>query len=135
MIIQSKLALFIKCMHFILIMFIIIIPFTNNESLLTLHAIGLPGLIIHWITNNNVCSLTLLESQLTGESMENTCIGKIMHPFFEINDYTIYAIMIGLWFITLYKLYPTKYRILKLCFAIIWDYIKSCFTSLRNIFI
>ena len=81
----------IKFIHYLLIMFIIVVPFTTSEYLLTLHAVGIPGLIIHWITNNNICSLTLLESKLTGLRTEDTFIGKIVHPFFEINDYTVYA--------------------------------------------
>jgi len=117
------LTTFVRFVHLFLIMFIIVIPFTNSEYLLTLHAIGLPGLIVHWITNNNMCSLTMLESYLTGENMENTFISKIIHPFFEINNSIIYTIVTSLWLLTLYKLYPTRFRMLRFCIWLTWDYI------------
>ena len=132
--VSSVLATVIKFVHFVLIMFIIVVPFTSSEWLLTLHAIGMPGLIIHWLTNNNVCSLTLLESQLTGESMDRTFIGKIVHPFFEVNNYTVYSIVIGLWLLTLYKLYPTRYRMLRACLHIAWNYLYSWIIYFRNFF-
>ena len=133
--VDSVLATVIKFVHFVLIMFIIVVPFTNSEWLLTLHAIGLPGLIIHWITNNNVCSLTLLESQLTGESTDRTFIGKIIHPFFELNNYTVYAVVIGLWSLTLYKLYPTKYRMIRASLQITWNYIYNWYLIVRGLFV
>jgi hypothetical protein len=132
---QSLVATFIRVIHILLVLFIIVVPFTNSEYFLTLHAIGIPGLIIHWVTNNNLCSLTLLESKLTGEQIDNTFIGKIVHPFFEINDYTIYTIVLGLWLISLYKLYPTRFRMLRLCFSITWQYLYNFYEWIKSWFV
>lgn len=127
-------AIIVKTVHLALVLFMVIVPFTNSEFFLTIHAIGLPGLLIHWITNNNVCSLTLLEAKLTGSALNQTFIGKIVHPFFEINNYTIYTIVFGLWFLTLYKLYPTRFRMLRAFLWITWYQIVSLFERFVDFF-
>lgn len=129
---MSNLAAFIKIIHAVLIIYIVATPFTNSEWWLTLHAIMMPGLIIHWITNNNTCSLTLLESQLTGQSMDNTFIGQIAYPFFKVNNYMIYTIVIGLWFLSLYKLQKTNFRLLKYILWKTWDLVYKLVTGAIN---
>lgn len=130
---SSSLATCIKLIHYILITYIIVTPFTNSEWLLTLHAIMMPGLMVHWITNNNMCSLTLLESQLTGQNMDNTFIGKIANPFFEVNDNLIYCAVFGLWLLSLYKLQKTNFRMLRLTFYKLYEIVCYIAKRIKNI--
>lgn len=122
----------VRLIHLALITFIVIVPFTDNEWLLSLHAIGLPGLLIHWLTNNNMCSLTILESQLTGKPMDKTFIARILHPLFEVDNTMIYTLVFGLWFLTLYKLYPTNFRMIKFFLSVTWSYIYSWLIYLKE---
>ena len=114
----STLASIVKICHWALILFILLAPILGNEIMLTYHAIMVPGILIHWVTNNNVCSLTMLESQLTNIPTDKTFIGQILHPFFEVNNMLIYALVIGLWLLTMYKLQRYDYSILRKTFRI-----------------
>ena len=115
----------VRFLHWSLIAFIIIVPFTGNEWLLAMHAVMIPGIVIHWITNNNMCSLSYIEAKLTNQPMNSTFISKVLHPFFEINNEMIYASIIGLWLFGLYQLRQTDFRLIRLSFYIIWYVIKS----------
>lgn len=119
----------IRIIHYIMIVFAIFVPFLDpddnftSEWLLSLHSILIPGIIIHWFTNNNMCSLTLLEAQITNKPLDKTFIASILFPFFEINDTLIHIMAITLWFITLYKLYNSKVGFRLLWFG--YNYLKS----------
>lgn len=133
---MNRIALmFIKMIHWMLILFLILSPFSNNEWILTLHMIIVPGIVIHWITNNNICSLTYLESKLSGTSLNETFIGQILHPFFEIDNKLIYCIILALWLITLWKLAPTGFRLFKTALYVIFLTLKNIFDNARNFFI
>jgi len=54
----------IIALHTILVLFIVVIPFIGKNYLLFLHAITGITILIHWIFNNNICSLTLIEYKL-----------------------------------------------------------------------
>lgn len=122
----------IRVIHYILLIFAIFTPLLNpttftNEFLLNLHVVVMPGIIIHWITNNNVCSLTLLESYVTNKPMDQTFIASVLHPFFQINDNLIYTMAVGLWLTSIYKLYnsQTGFRLLRLGVQIPWKIITN----------
>jgi hypothetical protein len=107
----------ITFLHIIFVLFIILAPFSNIKYLLVLHAVVVPFMIIHWIANNNLCVLTLIEkhirTQLYGSEQKNndcfTC--NLIEPVFDFtNDkgsstLFIYLVTFGLWGITLYNLY------------------------------
>ncbi len=103
----------VRILHILLVLFIIAVPFTNNEWLLTMHIFVVPAIILHWITNNNICSLTLFESQLTGIPVEKTFIGRILFPFFRISNMYVYTIIIGLWVLAFNKVRKTNFSLLK----------------------
>jgi len=115
---KSTLLSIVKICHWALILFILLAPIIGGETLLTYHTIVVPGILIHWITNNNVCSLTMLESRLTNTPVDKTFIGKILHPFFEVNNIGIYAIVIALWLLSLYRLEKYNYAMLRKTFTI-----------------
>lgn len=105
----------VRFIHYLLIAFAIFVPLLLDpdsnllsEWLLVLHSILMPGIIIHWLTNNNICSLTVLESYMTNQPLDKTFIASILFPFFEINNCTIHVITLALWFISLYKLYYSQ---------------------------
>ena len=103
--------------HFLLVAFVIVIPFCNVKSLLLLHAIIVPFIIFHWITNNNTCALTIMEHKIreyiAGHAIPQTeCFTRrLINPVYDFasdnSDYSyiIYTVTICLWCISVVKLY------------------------------
>ena len=60
------LKLVVQIIHILVRIFIVATPFLGDEYLLSLHAITIPFVMLHWITNQTVCALTELEKALSG---------------------------------------------------------------------
>lgn len=129
---RSTLASIVKLCHWGLILFILLAPIIGGELLLTYHTIVIPGILIHWITNNNMCSLTLLESKLTNTPIDKTFIGKILNPFFEVNNYAIYTIIIVLWVLSIYRLQKYKYKMLRTTLSVSYRLMKKVLSLIWN---
>jgi hypothetical protein len=106
--------------HILFVIFVIITPFTASNYFLTLHAIFLPFIMLHWLCNDNTCVLTIIERNLKrklyGKIDEETCITcKLIEPVYDFrknySQFTaiIYMITISLWLITMYRL-MNKYK-------------------------
>ena len=121
---KDSLALvIISILHIIVILFVLITPFTNYNYFLFMHAIIVPFIMLHWYLNNNTCSLTIAEKEIrkrmNGGSKnvdDDECYTyKFIAPIYDFNknheEYSkfIYILTSGLWFISLYKLYG-KFR-------------------------
>lgn len=110
----------ISFLHILFILFVVITPFINSNYFLFLHAIFIPFLIFHWIINDNTCVLTMIERKLRKEiygteTTEDDCITcKLIEPVYDFrSNYSgfstiIYSITIGLWLISMCRLY-SKY--------------------------
>lgn len=108
---------FIQTIHLLLIFFILFAPFSKNKKIIELHLFIIPILIFHWITNNNMCSLTVIEKVLsrnTGYHENEFFISKIINPVFDFSknyeklSIIIYLVTITLWIISLKKYYSLK---------------------------
>ena len=116
------LANIIRIFHILIILFILIAPFTNLTALLILHITFSTSLLVHWIFNSNECSLTLLESRLRGLPSNESFSYKFISPMYNISNtdwsYFCYIITISLMCVSIYKLYhseklaklPSSYR-------------------------
>ncbi len=106
------LANLIRLFHIIIILFVFIIPFSNIPSLLILHITFSLSLLLHWYTNSNECSLTLLESKLRGIDRNAGFTHKFIAPIYDISltkwSSICYIIIIILISISIYKLYNSK---------------------------
>ena len=80
------LANLVKLFHTIIILFVLLTPFLLNKyhSLLILHISFSLCLIIHWVNNSNVCSLTLLESRLRGIEPDESFLYQFISPIYDI---------------------------------------------------
>ena len=101
-------ALFIRILHILIVLWLIIVPFTNIEPLLVLHLIMMPFLWLHWILNDDTCSLTIMEMKLRG--IEQPCESffyNLVSPVYKIRDEEVrvaaWWASIVLWLITLSK--------------------------------
>lgn len=74
----------IRTFHIFVILFILSAPFiTVDFYILLLHIVSIFSLIIHWSTNNTICSLTLLESKLRGIPMEHSFVYSFIAPVYQ----------------------------------------------------
>jgi len=104
-------------LHFIFVMFVVLVPFIGNNYFLLLHAIFVPFMMAHWLANDNNCVLTVMEKQIrynlygTIPDPEECFTYNLIAPVYDFkknNDDMsgfIYTITISLWLFTLYRLY------------------------------
>ena len=111
----------ISGLHIIFICFVIFAPFLNSNYILFIHSIIMPFIMFHWLLNNNMCALTLLETKLREKitgivNAKKECIScKIIEPIYDFKqNYKerasfIYLVTAILWFISVGKIYR-KYK-------------------------
>lgn len=106
---NETLANFIFIFHTIIVLFVIFGPFINIPAFLILHITFCACLLIHWYGNSNVCSLSILESQLRGLNRTETFSHKFIAPIYDINESNwsaiCYIITIFTMSLSLYYLY------------------------------
>jgi len=107
----------ISLVHFIILISMVTIPFTNYTYLLFCYIIFVPFIVFHWVIKNNICFLTLLEKiiriKLGNANIKNvdcfTC--RLIEPVYDFVDdnkkftHIIYTIVIGLWLLCIFKIY------------------------------
>lgn len=94
-------------LHILFVLWVLIVPFTNNEPMLVLHLIMLPFLWFHWWVNDDTCALTLAERSLRGVPSEESFFHNLVSPVYKIRDSDVrsasWVISILLWLVTLAK--------------------------------
>lgn len=114
--INDSLVVLINIIHLIVILFVLIAPFSNSNYLLLLHAIIVPFIILHWLLNNNTCCLTLMEKYIREKNTGTNCkegdcfTYQLVAPIYDFNkDHEafstfIYVLTFSLWFISIYNI-------------------------------
>jgi len=129
---------YIQLIHTLFVLFLFVTPFydkyvADTEMYLSLAFMFLFSIIIHWILNDDTCSLTYLESKLTGKSLSNTFVSRIIKPVYNGRNASTMT-----WIVTLillvfsgYQLY-TKYKFSYLykIFMLIQNFVKRKIKSL-----
>lgn len=77
------LANIIWIIHILIILFVIITPFTNNINLLHYHFIFVPFIILRWIFNYDKCNITMIEQKLRRCKKHEGFIYKIIKPIYN----------------------------------------------------
>lgn len=96
-------------LHFLFMAWFVLTPFFNNGPMLTLHLFTGPLLWLHWLLNDDTCSLTLLEMKLRGidhcnESFFWNVVSPIYKPQLNANGSNIlWIVSVLLWLITVAK--------------------------------
>ncbi len=115
-IINESILWLITVLHVLVIIFVVGAPFSDSNYLLIMHLIIVPFILLHWVLNNNTCSLTVAEKFIrdttAGDIMdkEDCFTYKFIAPIYDFNknnnDYSsfTYILTIGLWLITVYNL-------------------------------
>ena len=113
------LANFIKVIHFLLVVFIIVTPFCGTPYMLSMHFMILPFIMAHWLTNQSVCALTEVEKLLTGKDCDDdTFFGKIVGPVYKFKtqreeNLFVWTLLIALWGVTFVRLNNTNFDYLR----------------------
>lgn len=106
----------ITILHFLTVMFVVLVPFFGNDKLLLLHVIIVPFIMFHWILNDNTCFLssveTILRKKIYGKVERYECFTcRFFDPIYDFrSNYDkfskmIYIITTILWFISIGRLY------------------------------
>lgn len=84
----NVLADVIKLLHFFLVVFVIIVPFTPKLKwhVYVIHFATIATLLIHWYFYSDSCFLTLVESKLRGIPVQESFIHNIVSPIYKIQD-------------------------------------------------
>lgn len=135
---NELLANIIWAFHTSIILFVLFAPFTQIPSILVLHITFSISLLLHWYTNSNVCSLTVIESYLRGLPQNNTFMYQLIGPVYNISkthlnilSYIIVFLTMG---VSIYYLYNSKvFKDVLICYNNLTDYniikcIKPLFT-------
>ena len=103
------LANMIYLFHVVVIIFVLLAPFSNIPAFLILHVTFSFSLILHWYNNNNECSLTYMEAKLRGLDRTESFTHKFIAPLYDISktewSRLCYLITIVLMCVSIYYLY------------------------------
>ncbi len=115
---NNILLFLINVIHILVILFVVITPFTNSLFLLSLHSFIVPFIMLHWLLNNDTCAITVAEkfvrTKMNGGQVvnDNDCLSyKVIGPVYNfMNDNVDYSkwtwtMTFTLWLITIIKLY------------------------------
>jgi hypothetical protein len=110
----------ISIIHLAFIFFVIGTPFlTNINAFLLLHSVVVPFMMGHWLTNNNMCTLTAIEKYIriqvygpmANDKLDNCFTCRLIEPVYDFDknfdkfQKILYMITIFLWSVSVYKLY------------------------------
>lgn len=102
----------ISLFHIMIILFVLIAPFTNIVALLILHVTFCLSLLVHWYTNNNICSLSVMEAKLRGLEYTDSFSHKFIGPVYDVSKTTwstiCYIITIVLMIVSIHYIYKSN---------------------------
>ena len=114
--INDSIIILISVLHILVVLFVILIPFSDNDALMFLHVMVVPFILAHWIMNNNKCCLSVAENEVrkmtngTKSSTKDTFVYQFIAPIYDFNknyeQYSafIYGVTILLWLTSAYNL-------------------------------
>jgi len=93
----------IRCIHFAVVLYMVFAPFSENIEVVETYVMIVPFIVFHWIVNNNMCALSMLEAYLTGKPMCETFIGRIVEPIYSISSGEIQLVTFILYCVAVYR--------------------------------
>ena len=101
---MELLANIIALLHLILVIFVVSTPFvTDNPLILLFYSFIVFSIMFHWITNNDMCVLTLIESKLRNKKSNQTFMGRLISPVYRVSSLQIRLATLALFLFALYK--------------------------------
>jgi hypothetical protein len=118
---------FVRFGQILILLFIILAPFSGNERLLRAHMVAVPLILGHWILGVTFFPPTEVEKLATGKEEGETYFGQVVSPLYRNESFlgqalqtlvtfrdarqermVIWVGLITLWFITLHRLGFTR---------------------------
>lgn len=102
------LALLIQITHWMIIIFMLVAPFSQLAPILILHITSAWCLLVHWVGNNDICFLSLVEAKLRKIPYQQGFLHQFVSPVYNISDKTLsqicYTVVITTMTISMYNL-------------------------------
>ncbi len=106
------LASAIQSLHFAVVTFITFGSFSYDPGVLLVHATSCLCLLVHWYANQDICSLSLLESAVRGVAYKDTFVHRIVSPIYNISEKSVkilcYTVTITGLLVSSVKLYAMR---------------------------
>jgi len=102
-------ATIVKVLHFLLVAFIVLVPFVGTRDLKVIHAIIVPFILLHWALNDSTCMLTQIEKFMTNKTEDETFMGQLFGPVYKFEtkgdeNVFLWAAMMTVWIINIRSL-------------------------------
>jgi hypothetical protein len=95
-------------LHAVFLIWLIVIPFVNDERLLQMYSILIPFIFYHWSVNDDTCAMTQLETYMTGKNKDETFFHRLVSPVYKMDDTAannlLKSMLFFLWMFTQYRL-------------------------------
>ena len=72
--------------HFIFLLWILIIPFVYERRQLEFYSMVIPFIFYHWSVNDDTCALTQAEMYVTGKEKDETFMGRVVGPIYKMEE-------------------------------------------------
>lgn len=102
------LAQVVRALHVAILGFVLLAPLmARSITVLILHVGLLLVLLVHWVTSQHYCILTLIESKLRGIQYEDGFLNAVLKPLFGfgVSNRLAYAVTFGLLAVSLMRIY------------------------------
>ena len=124
---MNILANIIAGLHLLFIIFVTTTPFISDNPLILLYYCFIMFFVMfHWYLNNDTCVLTLIEAKLRGTKDNDTFMGRLIKPIYNVSSKEIQYIALSLFIFALLKSriwekerYEIIYRILYINYKLI----------------
>jgi len=94
----------IKILHAAFVILNVVAPFSDSQDLLRYHVVVMPFLYLHWITNDDTCALTLLETHLRGCPNRESFFHNLVSPVYKFRATTIvWLFSLALWIVSMVR--------------------------------
>lgn len=94
--------------HVIFLLWILIIPFTNDRRSLEFYSMAIPFIFYHWSVNDDTCALTQAEMYVTGKNKDETFMGRVVGPIYKMEENDVNrltkSLFFALWAFVQYRL-------------------------------
>ena len=100
---------FVQLVHLLAVLFMVTTPFQDDISLLVLHVTSALSIFTHWVANNNICFLSLVEAKMRKIPISKGFIHSLVAPVYDMNaqqtNIFTYFVLFCLMSISLYKIF------------------------------
>lgn len=88
-------VLLIRFLHLLFVLYITLTPFlAKTKHELQFYFLVSVFTMFHWIVMRDECILTLIEQKISGRTSENTFIGRVVKPVYNISNKEVTIIII-----------------------------------------